>query len=176
MRLTRTLPPAVEPISLAEAKYQCKIRHTQADDALATAIRAARELAEERTGRALVTQGWSQLERCAPAEVRLGAWPVQAVTRVAVDGLELGASGYVVFLGDDPCISPVGESWAGKQVVVEFTAGYGDAGSDVPAAIKRWALHQVANAMEHSGSVVVGTIASELKFVEHLLDPYIIPR
>lgn len=176
MRLTRLLPPAAEPVSIEEARYQCKIRHTQADAALNKAIRAARELAEQHTGRALIAQGWAQLEACAPAVIKLGVWPLLAVSKVSVAGTELTLSEYMVYLGDDPKLLPIGAGWVGKAVTVEFTAGYGAAGDDVPAAITNWMLHQIANTIEHSGSVVVGTIVAELKFVDRLLDPYIVPR
>lgn len=177
MRLTLITPPAVEPVTLEEAKYQCKIRHTQADAALAKAIRAARELAEQRTGRALIDQGWQQIEPCATAEIRLGVWPVTAVTRVSVDGADLAPADYTVYLGDDPRLLPVGGiNWQGRSVSVEYTAGYGASGDDVPSAISRWMLHQIANTHEHSGTVVLGVSVSELKFVDRLLDPWIIPR
>lgn len=177
MRLTLITPPAAEPVTLEEAKYQCKIRHTQADAALNKAIRAARELAEQRTGRALINQDWRQIELCAPSEIRLCVWPVPAVGKVTVDGIDLAPTDYSVLLGDDPRLLPVGgTSWQGKRVDVEYTAGYGASGDDVPSAITRWMLHQIANTHEHSGTVVLGTTVAELSFVDRLLDPWIIPR
>lgn len=177
MRLSRIQPPAAEPVTLDEAKYQCKDRHTQADAALTRAIRAARELAEQRTGRALITQQWRQTEPCAPTEIRLRVWPVTAVDKVTVDGVDLTPADYTAYLGDDPRLLPNGDVvWQGRRVDVEYTAGYGASGDDVPAPITRWMLHQIANAHEHSGSVVLGISVSELTFVDHLLDPWIVPR
>jgi hypothetical protein len=53
-----TAPPAVEPVLLSEAKAQARI-DTTADDALvANLITAARQWAENYTGRAFITQTW----------------------------------------------------------------------------------------------------------------------
>ncbi len=51
-------PPAIEPITLDEAKAQARI-DTSVDDALITSlITAARQWAEQYMGRALITQSW----------------------------------------------------------------------------------------------------------------------
>jgi len=58
MRLALLTPPALEPVTLAEAKAHARIE-TTADDALVTAlIVAARQAAEQATGRALIHQAW----------------------------------------------------------------------------------------------------------------------
>lgn len=176
MRLTLILPPAAEPVTLAQAKVQCKVRHDQADAKLTQHIRTARELAEKRTGRALISQGWRQIEPRAVGAVRLWRWPVQSVQRVLLDGVELTEDDYQVELGDGATVSSAGTCWSGRRVQVEYTAGYGATGADVPGPIIDWVLMQVSNLYENSGSVVVGTITSELRFVDHLLDHYEVPR
>lgn len=58
MPLQRVVDPSVEPITLAEAKAQCKVE-TNDDDALLNAIiSAARDFAENRIERSLCTQTW----------------------------------------------------------------------------------------------------------------------
>jgi uncharacterized phiE125 gp8 family phage protein len=53
-----TVPPSVEPVLLADAKQQSRI-DTTADDTLVTnLITAARQWAEQYTGRSFVTQTW----------------------------------------------------------------------------------------------------------------------
>lgn len=55
---TLLTPPAVEPVSLSDAKAQARIEST-ADDSLVTAlITAARQWAEQYTARAFITQTW----------------------------------------------------------------------------------------------------------------------
>lgn len=56
--LVQTTPPAVEPVLLADAKLWGKI-DTTADDAIVTSlITAARDYAEDYTGRAFITQSY----------------------------------------------------------------------------------------------------------------------
>lgn len=50
--------PAVEPVSLAEAKEHARVDSSAEDDYLTALITAARELVERTTGRALITQTW----------------------------------------------------------------------------------------------------------------------
>ena len=68
MPLNLITPPAVEPVTLADAKAHLKVDTTD-DDALITAlITAARARAEWHTGRALITQSWT---------LWLDAWPAE---------------------------------------------------------------------------------------------------
>src|ERR1700722_16969036 len=53
-----TTPPSVEPVLLADAKQQARIDTTADDTLIGTLITAARQWAEQYTGRALVTQTW----------------------------------------------------------------------------------------------------------------------
>src|SRR5689334_10242177 len=57
--LVRTIAPAGEPITLAEAKAQCRIDEGLDHDVLlGSLIRAAREFVEEQSGRALLSGTW----------------------------------------------------------------------------------------------------------------------
>ncbi len=49
-------PPAVEPLTLDQAKSHLRVDHTAEDDAITDAIAEARELVEQHTGRRLITQ------------------------------------------------------------------------------------------------------------------------
>jgi hypothetical protein len=55
---TRTVGPAVEPVTLAEAKAALRVDGSEEDAYINTAISVAREWAEEFTNRALHTQTW----------------------------------------------------------------------------------------------------------------------
>jgi len=59
MALELISPPAVEPVTLDEAKAHLKVDTTDDDALIATLISAARAKAEWHTGRAFVTQGWT---------------------------------------------------------------------------------------------------------------------
>ncbi len=76
-----TVPPAVEPITLAEAKQHARILYDTDDAVIDRFIRAAREAAEEVMGRGLYTQTW-QLSLSDFAEVMYlpMAAPLQSAT------------------------------------------------------------------------------------------------
>lgn len=68
-------------------------------------------------------------------------------------------------LGDD--------NW---PVVIRFVAGYGDAPSDVPFGIRSWIMLLTGSMYAHRDSEVLGTISTEMKFSNRLLDPFRINR
>lgn len=57
---TLTSPPAVEPVTIEEARSQCRLTDSSEDGLLAGYVLAARHLAEERTERVLITQTWTE--------------------------------------------------------------------------------------------------------------------
>ena len=59
-----------------------------------------------------------------------------------------------------------------NSVVIQFTAGYGDAAEDVPQAIRQGILIEVSNLYENREDVVVGQNISMLSLSERLLWPY----
>ncbi|PKM30226.1 MAG: hypothetical protein CVV07_07360 [Gammaproteobacteria bacterium HGW-Gammaproteobacteria-11] len=177
IRSVRVADPQVEPITLPEAKAQCHVRHTQADDRLVRLIKSAREQAESRTRRALITQEWRQVQTpCAHESIPLQRWPVQEVLSVTVAGVPLVEEQYVAIAGDEACVEPTGNGWPAGEVVVHYQAGYGDAPGDVPASLVDWMLVQIADAYANPSAVVIGTITARLNFIDGLLNEYIVPR
>ena len=73
MTLFRTVAPATEPVTLAEAKAYLRLQHDSEDALLAGLVRAAREEVERSTGAALIDQHW---------RMTLDAWP-DSVIRTA---------------------------------------------------------------------------------------------
>lgn len=94
--------PATEPITLAEAKQQCKITHTNEDALVANYIVAARQAAEDHMARGLITQTWKlMLQDWAEIVWLPMAAPLQSVTTVKyydTDGAQqtLGSTVYTV--------------------------------------------------------------------------------
>lgn len=79
----RTVEPAVEPLTLAEAKAQARITDTQSDNVLLSYIKTARDAAEQSLGRGLVTQTWQAgLPDFADVIWLPMAAPLQSVTSV----------------------------------------------------------------------------------------------
>lgn len=166
-------PPAVEPVTLDEAKAQARIEH-DADDALVQQlIVAARQDAEQRTGRALIRQTWRQTGLPRDCVIELRRWPAIDVLSVSDDTGPLDASAWEPVLGEFPEVHL--PDYRGGSVTVEYVAGYGDDADDVPAPIRQWILIAVSTMYEHRESEVSGTIVSRVNYVDNLLERYRVP-
>src|SRR5204863_7116583 len=84
MSLQLITPPAIEPVTLAEAKAHLKVDTADDDALIAAQIAAARASAEWHLGRALITQSWIQWRDCWPADgiIELSLPPLQSVASV----------------------------------------------------------------------------------------------
>lgn len=177
--------PAAEPISLTEAKLQCRVDHSDDDALLGILIKAAREQAENELGRALITQTRElvQDEFTSPCVLR-GA-PVQAITSVKyldTAGVEQTMNPADTLLDKDS--SPgylhlaYGKEWPSTYAVpnavrVRFTCGYGATGANVPESIRHWMLIAIATWYAHRENIQAGqVIALPDRFWHRLLDPY----
>lgn len=181
--------PSEEPISLDQAKLQCRV-DGNADDALLTGIiiPAARRAAEIRTGRALVTQTWELALDVFPAsEIELLMPPVQSVSSIKYldpAGVErtLDAQDYALDNYGSMrhwVIPAAGAEWpdtlaAANAVKVHFVAGYGLA-VEVPADIKAWIQLAIGTLYAYRENVAQGQLV-ELPggFWQSLLDPYVL--
>jgi uncharacterized phiE125 gp8 family phage protein len=150
--LLLSVPPAVEPVTLAQGKVQAHVETADEDASIAALITASRAYVEETTGRALVTQtwtwqhiSWTTLFRGAWNRVSRNAWgskvvvprpPLRSVVSITyLDASNaphtLPATEYVVTPGDPGTIEPSSTfSWpeiasAGFPITITFTAGYG---------------------------------------------------
>jgi uncharacterized phiE125 gp8 family phage protein len=70
MPAIQTSPPAMEPVSLAEAKAHLRVTHNDDDAYISTLIKTARQSIEAQTGLGLISQGWS---------VFLDDWPEKGI-------------------------------------------------------------------------------------------------
>lgn len=158
MPLELTSPPALEPVTLAEAKAHLKI-DTDADDALIERlIAAARARAEWHTGRAFVTQSWILWLDAWPAVIELPLPPLQSVASVTTYNCAdlariLSPSDYTVANGRIALKdgrAPPTDLRRLNAVAIAFTAGYG-AAADVPAPLRVAILALIAFLYEHRG-------------------------
>ncbi len=94
MTLFRTVEPAAEPVTTAEAKAHLRLDHDSEDDLIAGLIRAAREEVERATGLAMIDQSWRLALDCVPAcgLVLLRRHPVKAIISVTVYDADGAAS------------------------------------------------------------------------------------
>lgn len=182
MSLRVVTPPAVEPVSLSEAKQHLK-ETSGAEDALITAwIVAARELAEHETGRALISQTLEKSLDAFPASIRLDRPIVSSVTSVKfLDGVgdeqTLSSQSYQLDKDSDSgpawLVPAAGYAWPETHrsincVRIRYQAGWANAGL-VPASIKLWILLQVGHCHANREATVQGNL-QPLPFLAGLLD------
>jgi uncharacterized phiE125 gp8 family phage protein len=159
MALFRTTSPALEPVTLAEVKAHLKLDHDGEDGLIDGLIRAAREEVEATTGLALIEQGWRlTLDRIPVTKVvRIACHPVRQIISVTAFGADgegtlIDPSHYML----DPHSRPA-RLWFSRRpetrramngIEIDFTAGFGEAGPDVPDTLKRAMLVLVAHWFE----------------------------
>jgi len=165
----------VEPVTLDEAKLQCRVDVTDADTQISALITAARELAERLVDRVYAQSTWELwLDAFPDGEIRIAKPPITAIESItylddAGDTQTLSSASYTL---DDVMVPnwvfPVsGVSWpstydSANAVRVRFTAGAAPA--DVPAIVKLWILGHVAwwfNEPEKTGMTYTDNIAGE---------------
>lgn len=188
---TPITPPAAEPLTLAEAKRHLRVdADITDDDSLITAlIVTARQQAEHRTGRAMVTQQWRYSVDAFPADSLELPLPklqsVQSVTYLDSSGTRqtLANTEYDVITDElvGRIIPAFGKSWPSCRVrpgsvQVSYTCGYG-AAADVPQSIKAWMMLAIGAWYENREALVAGQPVAELPrcFWEGLLDPFWVP-
>ena len=163
MTLFRTVAPAAEPVTLAEAKAHLRLAHDSEDELLGGLIRAARDDLERATGLALIDQNWRLVLDRWPRSgcVLLMKHPVREILSVTAFGTEGEAS-----LVDpssyqfDPVSRPARLHLEGQPaalramngIEIDFSAGFGEAGTDVPDLLKRAMLMLVAHWYEFRAS------------------------
>ena len=186
MALNRTVEPASEPITLAEAKAQCRITFTNDDALITTYIASARDAAENLLNRSLLPQTWELTLDEFPEAIRLDYPPITAVSSVqyleATAGVltTLSPSSYTVDSKSAPgwIVPAYGYTWpdtlqAINAVTVTYTAGYANAEA-VPAVIKHWMLAHIAMSDANAELTAQGAGIKIITnpYLDRLLDRY----
>jgi len=158
--------------------------NTTSDPMLTMLIKTARQVAENITGRGLITQTWEQvLDKFPEKEIEIGMMPIQSITSVKYYD-EAGAlqtvnpTNYVLDVDTIPgwVLPAINVSWPStmdiaQAVIIRFVSGYGNAGSSVPAEIRMWISAQVAAAYNNPDALMDGKYTC-LQFIDGLLYPY----
>lgn len=175
-------PPASEPLTLAEAKVQCKVDHSDEDENILMLISTVRQHAETILRRRLITQTLDGYMDSFPDEIKL--MPLQSVTSITYvdtngDTQTLAADQYLVDVVSQPArITPAyGVSWPATRaqinaVKVRFVAGYG-VPSAVPQCIKIWMKIRIATIFANPQQIIIGPtgkVEIEAAFIDSLLD------
>ncbi len=186
--LTRATPPAVEPVSVSEAKAHLRVDISDDDSYISTLITAAREWCEQYLDRTLINTQWTMRLDSFPYEIELPRPPIATSGTATAVSLTytlgddstatLSTTAYRVDRHSTPGV--VRQLRAGtwpanlddyNAVAVTWWAGYGPAGSSVPAAIRHAILMLVGHWYESRSSVLTGSISKEIEFgVKSLLD------
>jgi len=164
MTIAELLPPLAEPITLAEAKAHLRLDTGDEDALVAVLIRTAREYLEGQTGLCLIARLLRLYLDDWPATrvIQIPRAPVQTVEMVTVyDSLgmpvEVDATGYVLDGATFPARLVLPERPASTRALngieIDFIAGFGESGADVPDTLKRAMLLHVAAMFELRGVV-----------------------
>lgn len=173
------------PVSLSEAKAQCRVDGSEEDLLITRLIGMATEQAEARTGRVFFTQKMRlSLDSFPPDSLEVPCPPLASVEAVSY----INASGVRVVLSVDDyqvvtdemigrLLPGWGKAWPSCRCVpgsvrIDFTAGYGDAAA-APESVRSWILLSVGTLYKNREAIAAGQIF-ELPsgFWDGLLDPY----
>lgn len=186
MSFRRTISPASEPITLAEAKDHLRVTNALNDTIITTQIVAAREYAEEHCSRAFIEQTFElYLDAFPGEEIMLPRPPLLSVTTVQyldTAGVQqtLPPADYKVDAISEPAelVAAYGKSWpAGRvernAVVITYKAGYGTVAAAVPQPIKQAMLLLIGEMYERREEAIVGaSVTPNVLSARALLMPY----
>lgn len=185
--LVRVTDAATEPVTLAEA--QAFLRVDSSDDAteISTLITTARQMVEDFTGRAIISQTWKYVsdewpdaDDEDPFAIALERSPlisVESVKYYPLDGgaqATLSSANYHVITGPLPGLVVLKylQIWPylyprPDAVEVNFTAGYADADS-VPKPLRHAVMLMLSHLYTHRAAVSAGSmveIPMSLKYI-----------
>lgn len=186
MSLELIRPPAVEPVSIAEAKAHARIDTADDDAFVASLITTSRLSIEAALGLGLVSQDWRIRLDAVPRSrsIDLPMRPLATVLAVRVrDGtggaVTLAASDYEVDAASVPpriALLPAAVAQPGVRfggVEIDVTVGFGETAAMVPAPIRQALLMLVAHWYEHREPVAAGSVPMRVPdTVDALLAPY----
>lgn len=179
-------PPALEPVTLADAKHFLRIDHDDDDDVIAALIAAARVHVEAKTRRALITQTWRLTRDVWPTAGMLPILPVplRDITAIGVyrddgmlqmldvDSFHVDAVSAPAILAFERGALPVPGRMSGG-IEIDIEVGYGDEPDDVPAPLRQAIRLLVAHWYENRRLVAAsGEVATMPASVSSLIAPF----
>jgi uncharacterized phiE125 gp8 family phage protein len=188
MGLKLVTAPAVEPVTLAEAKAHLRLDTSAEDSYVSALITAARERVELFLRRALIEQVYEYAVDDFPGYDRAMDLPrpplrsVEWIRYIDTAGVlqTLDPDIYMVDASSNE-MGRIARAWSRSwpftrytinAVTVRFTAGYGEEPGNVPQAIRHAILIETANLYENREDAVVGQAVNMLSVSERLLWPY----
>ena len=153
-------PPGVPPVTLADAKSHLRITHDAEDAPIAELITAAASFLTEDTGTALTRQLWRlAIGEMPHGPVELPRHPVMQIVTVTIydangTPIVLDGADYTLNTLQRPNTLTVEADAvpAGcTGIEIDFEAGFGDTGAEVPDTLRRAVLTLVAHWYEFRG-------------------------
>lgn len=152
--------PAVEPVSLAEARAHLRLEETHEDALVTTLIEAGRLLLESATRLIFINQSWRLILEEAPggARLRLPLAPIIAITEIrAIDAAGQASivdpQQYRLRAGAAPPLLILEDGFANAQggLEIDLEVGFGSAPENVPAPLRQALRMLVARWFEERG-------------------------
>jgi uncharacterized phiE125 gp8 family phage protein len=184
-------PPVLEPITLAEAKAQCRVDIDDDDALIVGLIRAAREYCEAVDWRAYLTQTIELWLEAWPDgdELELPRPPLQSVTSVVYYDTSdvpatLAATDYYVDTISTPGSIQLRylKTWPAttlrdyNAICVTYKAGWSTV-TDMPQSLRQAMLLLIGHWYENREAVLVGAISKSIEFaVQSLLGLHAVKR
>jgi uncharacterized phiE125 gp8 family phage protein len=183
--LKLTSEPAVEPLSVDDAKTHMRIDIDAEDAYIAVLIKSARLRAEAFINKQLITATYTLKLDSFPSVISIPRSPAQEITSITYvdtdgDTQTLSSDVYTLDSDSEPgrIYEAYGESWPSHRpirnaITVTFKAGYGDAAANVPDdiihAIK---LFTAAYHEEREEGNDRNILINKITTAERLLYPY----
>ena len=186
--LKQTTPPAIEPVTLQEAKLNLRVDFNEDDSLITNIIAEARAYVEQVTRRQLITATWTLYHSFRwPPEIILPRPPLVSVASIKyTDGSgvtqPLEESEYKVTTANEPAVvRPTYQHYWPEilpeldSICVEYQAGYGAAASSVPRPLYR-AIHlMIAHLYDRREPTISGTIINTVPMAfKSLVSPFIV--
>jgi uncharacterized phiE125 gp8 family phage protein len=178
------VPPALEPVTLADAKTFLRVEGAQDDDLVMALLSAARLMVEAASGRMLIDQTWRIVLDGWPASgrVRLPVSPLRSIIAVRVFGADgqaqvLATGTLLAETGAEPPVlvqaqplPPPGRSNQGIEI--DVLIGHGPLAADVPAPLRQAVLRLAAFWFENRGDALAGDATALPSEIMALINPY----
>ncbi|KRB50165.1 hypothetical protein ASE04_16500 [Rhizobium sp. Root708] len=181
-------PPVAEALTLAEVKAHLRLDDGNEDGMLTSLIRVAREHLERTTGLCLITQVWRLHLESIPEDrvIQIAKGPVQAIESLSIyDGtgeeLELPVTGHVLDGNARPARLVLDRSMnpaiAVNGIEIDFSAGFGESGAEVPDTLKRAMLMHIAQMFAFRGALAVEDQPADIPVgYDRLVAPFLMRR
>lgn len=177
--------PECEPVTVAQARRNSSIDDSEFDLELEQSIREAREYLEERTEATLMQRRWRLTLNAFPgcSAFRLPRWPATSIEQITYidsngDLQTWDPSNYRLiqnYMSRSELTLAANKTWPSTQsargvIQIDFTAGFGDKPSDVPARFMRVMLLLTSHWFENREAAADGSQSEIFYGVEPIVN------